>query len=242
MDQLSHALLRNMATSSTSATGIAKDIHPRWSQTIAGRTVLSASMHAVALVLMANGWWIAAHKLHPAGLASGTRLVLHYNPGKLAEPSQEDRRIVQRHHAAPRRALPKTLTAPVLMSAASAALETPNIKGEAGDDARGDGSASLRYVQAFPDQRPDFSAQGATGDVVIDLQIDDTGRVQRVFARKGMGSAIDNMVIATVQRWMFDPARKDGRPVPSVQELHFHYDRSWSKTSCGWDCIGLMSQ
>ena len=74
------------------------------------------------------------------------------------------------------------------------------------------------------------------------VQIDDTGRVERVFACESMGSAIDAMVIDTVQRWMFDPARKDGHAVASVQELHFHYDQSWSKGSCGWDCIGLMSQ
>jgi protein TonB len=226
----------------TSANRIAEYFRPQWTQTIAGRTALSASVHALALLLMANWWWIAAHKLHPAGLASGTRLVLHYKPGKLAEPSQEDHRIVQRHHAAPRRTTPTPFAAPMVTAAASATMDAPNLQGEAGDDAHGDGSASLRYVQAFPDQRPDFSAQGATGDVVIDVQIDDTGRVQRVFARKSMGSAIDAMVIATVQRWMFDPARKDGRAVPSVQELHFHYDRSWSKGSCGWDCIGLMSQ
>ena len=127
-------------------------------------------------------------------------------------------------------------------SAAAALLEAPATPHETGDDARGDGSASLRYVQAFPDQRPDFSGLGATGDVVVDVQIDDTGHVQRAFARRGMGSAIDAMVIATVEHWMFDPARKDGHPVASVQELHFHYDRNGSKGSCGWDCIDLMSR
>ena len=231
-----------MATLTASPTRIANSFRWQVPQTIAGRTVLSAAVHGLALLLLTNAWWLTARRMHPAGVATGTRIVLHYKPGRLAEASQEKHPAVQRHNSPTRRAVPKALAAPVPMTMAAAAIEAPSVDHQAGDDARGDGSASLRYVQAFPDQRPDFTGQGATGDVVIDVQIDDTGRVQRVFARRGMGSAIDDMVMATVQRWMFDPARKDGHPVASVQELHFHYDRNWSKGNCGWDCIGLMSQ
>ena len=231
-----------MAIPTASATRIASHLRRALPETIAARTVLSAAVHGMALLLLTNWWWLTARRMHPAGAASGTRVVLHYKPGKLADPSQENRRVAPQHHAGMRRALPNTIAAPRQTAASTAAIDTPARQHEAGDDARGDGSASLRSVQAFPDQRPDFSGLGSTADVVIDVQIDDTGRVQRVFARKSMGSAIDDMVIATVQRWMFDPARKDGHPVASVQELHFHYDRNWSKGSCGWDCIGLMSR
>jgi protein TonB len=40
-----------------------------------------------------------------------------------------------------------------------------------------------------------------------------------------LGPAIDNAVIATVNQWLYTPAMKDGVPVPSVEELHFHYER-----------------
>ena len=231
-----------MATSPGLATRTARDFQALLPQSIAGRTALSALAHGLALLLMANWWWLTAHRMRPAGLAAGTRTVVLYKPGKPGDPLQEDRPVVRKPHAGPRRNRPGPIAAPMQALPATAAIPAPDAQHETGDDARGDGSASLRYVQAFPDQRPDFSGLGATGDVVVDIQIDDTGHVQRAFARKGMGSAIDAMVIATVQRWMFDPARKDGRPVASVQELHFHYDRSWSKGNCGWDCIGLMSQ
>ena len=234
--------VNSMATSTAIAIRIAKRLSTLWPETITGRTVLSAVLHGFALLLLTNWWWLTAHRLHPAGFATGTRIVLHYKPGKLAEQSDDDRRVVQRQHVAPRRTMRTASSALARPSAPSIVADSMALQHEAGDDARGDGSASLRYVQAFPDQRPDFSGLGTTADVVIDVQIDETGRVQRVFARKSMGPAIDGMVIATVQRWMFDPARKDGRAVSSVQELHFHYDRSWSKGNCGWDCIGLMSQ
>ena len=230
-----------MSISTVSANRNPKALHHLVPGTIAGRTVLSAAVHGLALLLITNWWWLTAHPMHPAGLDTGSRIVLHYEPGRLAEPSQEVRHTVQRQHAL-RQTLRHQLPAPAPRTADAASLAVPDLQLEAGDDARGDGSASLRYVQSFPDQRPDFSAIGSTGDVIVDLQIDDAGRVQRAFARKGMAPAIDAMVIATVQRWIFDPARKDGRPVVSMQELHFHYDRSWSTGNCGWECIGLMSQ
>jgi protein TonB len=42
----------------------------------------------------------------------------------------------------------------------------------------------------------------------------------------GLGPAIDENVIATVQQWTFHPATKDGQPVASEQELHFHYEKA----------------
>ncbi len=42
---------------------------------------------------------------------------------------------------------------------------------------------------------------------------------------KGLGSPVDEYVIATVQQWKYTPAKKNGVPVVSEQELHFHYER-----------------
>jgi protein TonB len=43
---------------------------------------------------------------------------------------------------------------------------------------------------------------------------------------KGLGQPIDDVVIATVKQWSFAPATRNGVPIPSEQELHFHYERS----------------
>ena len=43
---------------------------------------------------------------------------------------------------------------------------------------------------------------------------------------KGLGYGVDEAVMATVQQWTFHPATRNGQPVPSEQELLFHYERS----------------
>jgi protein TonB len=32
-------------------------------------------------------------------------------------------------------------------------------------------------------------------------------------------------VIATIRQWTFNPANRDGHPIASEQELHFHYEK-----------------
>jgi protein TonB len=41
----------------------------------------------------------------------------------------------------------------------------------------------------------------------------------------GLDPSVDQAVIATVRQWLFTPATKDGVPVVSEQEFHFHYER-----------------
>lgn len=196
-------------------------------QTQRGQLAASLLVHLLALFLVTNAWWIGARKLRPAGTRQGARVMMTYNPGKLSQ-THEVKRALKRH------ALPKKvveLPVPVVVP-----QEDP---GTRGNEALGDGNVSIAYVQAFPAQRPDLSSVGATGDIVIDLQIDDTGHIARVRARRGMNAQIDEMVLATVQQWVFHPAVKNGHPVSSEQELHFHYDRRRNPNGCGWECITL---
>jgi protein TonB len=72
--------------------------------------------------------------------------------------------------------------------------------------------------------------------------IDDTGKVARAKARRGMGHGIDEVVVATVEQWVFYPAMRNGRAVASEQELHFHYERGRAADPCGWDCFALAGR
>ena len=60
---------------------------------------------------------------------------------------------------------------------------------------------------------------------MLDAVIDEHGRVTQLTLLKGLAPAIDQAVIATVRQWLFTPATKDGVPVASEQEFHFHYER-----------------
>jgi protein TonB len=66
---------------------------------------------------------------------------------------------------------------------------------------------------------------GTKGDVILDVVIDETGKISDLKLVKGIAQPIDETVIATVRQWTFNPASRDGQPVASEQELHFHYEK-----------------
>jgi protein TonB len=100
--------------------------------------------------------------------------------------------------------------------------------GDTGDAALGDDNINIALVRHHPSPEPDLSVlpHGAAGDVVLDVLIDAQGRITSIKLDRSLNPAIDQTVIATVQQWDFAPATRNGQPVPSEQELLFHYIRS----------------
>jgi periplasmic protein TonB len=77
----------------------------------------------------------------------------------------------------------------------------------------------------FPDPpiiRTDLPA-GLEGDVVVEVTIDSNGNVISTKLLQGIGHGIEQKVLATVEQWKFKPATEDGLPIPSRQDVHFHY-------------------
>ena len=162
------------------------------------------------------------------GTAQGTRLELTYSPGHPAAAA-----------AAPLpRPAPPTIAhspRPVLKAPAPAPPATPNASTTAtdpnaatGNDALGQGNVSIAFASFFPRPKPDLSplAHGTAGDVILDITITADGKVTDIHLTQSLSPSIDQTVIATVKQWTFRPATKDGQPVPSEQELHFHYERT----------------
>ena len=195
---------------------------------VQNRLFLSCAFHGVLLFVVLNAWWFGAKSMKPPGSPNGLQTVLDYVPGKLA-PQQ----LAQQHRAkAPRRVQARKLISKETSEPEQAAA--PAI------EALGDGPATILYVQAFPAKWPQVSANELFIDLVVDVQVDENGRVIQTYTRRGMGSGLDDVVVATVRQWTFHPATKDGRPVPSVQELHFRFDGRHNP-SCGWDCFQLVA-
>jgi protein TonB len=96
-----------------------------------------------------------------------------------------------------------------------------------GDDALGEGDVSIALMSFFPPPKPDLGKlpHGTAGDVVLDVVIDASGKIVKLQKTQGLGYGVDESVIATVQTWTFQPATRNGTPVPSEQELHFHFER-----------------
>jgi len=109
------------------------------------------------------------------------------------------------------------------------ATQTPH-DGESalGHSAWGNGEITIAYAKFFPHPAPDLSTMphGTEGDVVLTALIDDQGKVSDLTVVAGITPTIDHDVLQTVRSWTFTPATRDGLPVASRQELHFHFKSS----------------
>jgi len=79
--------------------------------------------------------------------------------------------------------------------------------------------------QVFPDptvSRADLPP-GVQGDVVVEVTIDERGNVVELKLIRGIGYGIEERVLATLKRWHFRPASRDGATIASQHIVTFHY-------------------
>jgi protein TonB len=177
----------------------------------------------VALGVLHRAVRVAPYKL--PGTAHGVELLTYYDPGSAVH--------------APSVVAPKKAAAakPVSVTKAAVAAPTPvpvpAASAQAGEQSAamsgvGQGDISLALEKYFPYPRPDLSAlpRGTRGDVILDAVVGPDGKIAELTLVQGLGPGIDEVVIATVKQWSYTPAMKGGVPVPSKQELHFHYERA----------------
>jgi periplasmic protein TonB len=193
--------------------------------------VASISLHLllVAALVHQSASWIAPIRL--PGSPHGTNLLLTYSPGRAPLQASVPNAKTQPKQAAATTTLPtppepklkETTASPNTTSPASAQPDS-----SAGADSLGSGNINIALVSYFPTPKPDLSTlpRGTKGDVILDIVIDTTGKIADIKMTSGLGHGIDENVIATVQQWTFHPATKDGQPVASEQELHFHYEKA----------------
>ena len=189
--------------------------------------LISATVHAIFLVfalgILHGPPMVARYRL--PGTAHGLTQLTYYSPGSAA-PAVSD--------------LPSKNPVPVATSTSHSALTAPKPTpaqsqtaqtgtGTASDSGLGEGDIKIALMVTFPHPKPDLSAlpHGTAGDIILDAVIDEHGKITNLTLLHGLNSAVDNQVIATVlQQWTYTPATRNGVPVPSEQELRFHYERS----------------
>ena len=64
-----------------------------------------------------------------------------------------------------------------------------------------------------------------TGDVVIEITIDEQGAVVHTAMIHSLDPTLDEKVLAAVVQWRFHPATKDGAPVASKHDVYYHFPR-----------------
>jgi protein TonB len=188
--------------------------------------VVSAVAHVAALAVILHVRRIQVEPMRLPGTEHGSHVSLTYSPG--GAPAQSAMASVKPVAAKiPQAAKSKLDQQTHTASATTTAPPSPNPSAAQGGDARGSGNVTVALAIFFPNPKPDLTtlAHGTRGDVIVDVTIDEQGRIVESQVAQSMGSAIDQTVLATIQTWTFKPATKDGVPVPSQQELLFHYER-----------------
>jgi protein TonB len=197
-------------------TGSTQTTHGRFNPWFA----TSAMLHALFLVmLLHHRGWVAPMKL--PGDEHGSRVSLTFVPGRAAPQAS----VLA---ATPRRPAPSVprLSSSATLPTKAAAVTAPGASAASapqGTDALGNGNVTLALATYFPRPRPEL-APGTRGDVILDVVIDETGKITTTKITQSLGSAVDQTVLATIQTWTFKPATRDGVPVASEQELLFHYE------------------
>src|SRR3954468_16914115 len=87
-----------------------------------------------------------------------------------------------------------------------------------GDEVR----PALPAVYPEPIRREELPV-GLHGDVIVEVTIDAQGAVIEAKLLQGVGHGIDERVIAALHDWRFRPATRNGAPIPSKHDVHFHF-------------------
>ena len=187
---------------------------------------VSAALHALVLASLLRGSHMHVASAKYPGTREGTHLALVYNPGRSAAAKAQAavkplETPLSRHLKL--KPAEKTPASPATTSPSAAAASSAQ-----GNNALGAGNVTVALATYFPWPRPDLStlAHGTRGDVIIDVTIDQQGKVVETQVAQSMGPAIDTSVLSVIQTWTFKPATKDGVAVPSEQELLFHFEHA----------------
>ena len=192
--------------------------------------IIATALHLLllAVIVHRSAPWIAPVRL--PGTEHGSNLVLAYLPGRAPAHSDAPNLKTLPQLAEAKSVLPDLPTPKMKQTETSPNTNSPvsdHPDSTTGADALGSGNIDIALVSFFPTPKPDLSTlpHGSKGDVILDVVIDATGKISDLKMTSGLGHGIDETVIATVQQWTFRPATRNGQPVASEQELHFHYER-----------------
>jgi protein TonB len=189
--------------------------------------LLSIATHLCLILLLVGGVHRSSRVLAPyrlPGTAHGVSILTYYSPGSFQSHSSNE----------PIKSPEKTKSAPAIRPdlRASQPIQSEAAQSQAGigvssQSGLGDGDISIALESYFPYPEPDLSSlpRGTKGDIILDAVIDESGKISALTLVKGLGSPVDESVIATVQQWRYTPAMRKGVPVSSERELHFHYER-----------------
>src|SRR5262249_14712717 len=69
----------------------------------------------------------------------------------------------------------------------------------------------IHFVEATP---PAALAERKSAEVVLSIDIDETGNVQKIEAAQPAGDGFDEAAVAAAREFQFEPGEYEGKPVP----------------------------
>jgi len=83
---------------------------------------------------------------------------------------------------------------------------------------------ALPVAAIDPVVEPDL-LNGIIGDEVIEVTIDRDGNITEMKVLQSIGPLVDQRVLAALEKWHFAPATRNGVPIASKQDVHYHFPR-----------------
>jgi len=191
---------------------------------------LSIAIHVVLFIVILRGRtpiFVAPSQVlggvHGANVthlywASGTAAVAADStepaPKKVVWPKQQPAKTVAKSEEAGR-----TESAAAPAPSAGSPYGSLSDGASAGEEIR----PALPAVTVEPRVNPEDLVGIAEGNVVIEITIDESGAIVSKAVVHSMGTAIDAKVLAALENWHFRPATRDGVPIPSKQDVVYHF-------------------
>ncbi len=142
----------------------------------------------------------------------------------IAEP--EDHRL----HLPPRRKVRNPAPAPPIEASASTENKMPEAtpgsqNGSLSFGLTGNHDVRIAYSVFAPDPPIDRSKlpEWIRGDVVVEVAINEKGDVVETRVLKSLGFGLDDVIVETLRKWHYQPAKVDGVAVASKHDVYFHF-------------------
>ena len=91
-------------------------------------------------------------------------------------------------------------------------------------DGRQGGTSPPRVVyRTQPEYTDEAKKANWQGSVVLSLIVDETGKPTDIKVKKSLGLGLDGKAIEAVEKWLFSPGMKDGKPVPVAATVEVNF-------------------
>ena len=200
--------------------------------------LLSFAAHGVVLLLLAHRPGVAAVLPHEVALGTpySSGSVIYLAPLGREQARTDAAPLEVAKVRTPKKPEPSTRPKPIERQredASKTAENAPDVTASAGSPygvhipgTPLTGPAIMPALpQVFPDPqiaRSELPA-GISGDVIVEVTIDEQGNVTGLKLTQGIGYGIDEKVLAVLRQWRFRPATRNGFNVASQHLVHFHY-------------------